>query len=323
MAPAFARRPFLRKYCTYLRRTFETDGEVVVCAPTGSAAKTAVGVTYHSFFGFELKYVPQRADPVQEAARLLGSKRFGPIRRRLGRVRVLFLDEISMVPADRFDVMMELLAQSRGGSDAAAVVYPVGDFLQLRPTHGHYAYEATCRQRNCSGKFVDLTRVMRQRDAAFVSAIRDARYGLCTADLLRLVAEHTVSDNEYKSLEHNVLNLITTHAGVLAHNQACLRRMAPRVSPDPFLGVDFSRPDKNCQLAPLFHHTKDVSEASCRAALMDFVAPRLVEHCRHARVMYTSNATAKLGLRHGSIGWISDYLADSTPIARFPNLPLP
>lgn len=218
---------------------------------------------------------------------------------------------------------MELLAQSRGGSDAAAVVYPFGDFLQLRPTHGHYAYESTCWQRVFSGKFIDLTRVMRQRDAAFVTAIRDARSGVCTADLLRLVAERTVSDNEYKRLEHNVLHLIPTHAGVLAHNQACLRRMAPRVRPDPFLGVDFSRPDKNCELAPLFRHTKEVSEASCRAALTDCVAPRLVEHCRQARVMYTSNAKAKLGLCHGSIGWIFDYLADGTPIVRFPNLPLP
>lgn len=133
--PGVGKTTFLRKNCAYLRQKFDADGQVVVCAPTGSAAKTAVGVTYHSFFGFELKYVPQLFNPAEEASRLLATKRFGLIRRRLGRVRVLFLDEISMVPADRFDVMIELLAQSRGVADCAAVVYPFGDFLQLRPTH--------------------------------------------------------------------------------------------------------------------------------------------------------------------------------------------
>lgn len=39
--------------------------------------------------------------------------------------------------------------------------------------------------------------------------------------------------------------------------------------------------------------------------------------------MYTSNAKAKLGLCHGSIGFITDYMADGTPIVRFPHTSLP
>lgn len=183
--PGVGQTTFLRSYCAYLRKSFDADGQVVVCAPTVRAAKAAVVCTYHSIFGFESQYMPQLADPTLEAGQLLSTRRFGPIRRRLSRVRVLFLDEISMVPADRFDVMLELLAESRGAADSPAVVYVFADFLQLRPTHGKYAYEAACWSRVFDGTLVDLTKVMRQRDDGSVSAIRDTHFGACTPEVLQ------------------------------------------------------------------------------------------------------------------------------------------
>lgn len=66
-------------------------GEVVVVAPTGSAAKTPYGHTCYSFFGFERDYKVQGRDPAAEATRMLNNDRFIPIRRRLVVVRVLIL----------------------------------------------------------------------------------------------------------------------------------------------------------------------------------------------------------------------------------------
>jgi len=68
----------------------------VIGSPTGSGAKTAKGVTYHSFFGIMKDYKMLCVDGVQEAALLLELDRRAPIARRLANVLVLLLDEIKL-----------------------------------------------------------------------------------------------------------------------------------------------------------------------------------------------------------------------------------
>lgn len=160
--PGVGKTFVLRKYVALLRKTMAGDGEVVECAPTGSAAQTAKGDTYHSFFGFGMNYQPSSADGAVEASRLLATNWYSPIRRRLARVQVLFLDEISMIPADRLDMRWQLLVQSWSTTDAACVVYAFGNFMQLRPHHGRLAYHAKCWPILFSDTFLDLRRVHRQ-----------------------------------------------------------------------------------------------------------------------------------------------------------------
>jgi len=321
--PGVGKTTFLKRFCGHLRQKFKDDGQVVVCAPTGSAAKTAAGSTYHSFFGFPLRYQPEKQDPVLEAARLLATNKFKPIHTRLARVRVLLLDEISMVPADRFDVMVQLLVQSRAPGAEPCVVYAFGDFLQLRPTDGRFAFEAKCWVPLFRGSFLDLTLVHRQRDRAFITAIRDARFGLFSSTLRSLIAERTVSDAAYRALECRVLHLMPTHKDVAAHNTKCLKVLCPRVRPSPFVCVDSVEIDKSRDETNPPPAVNRVSDAARSAALADCVAPREVTHCLHARVMYTSNAKHVLGIFHGSIGYICEYLPDATAVVRFPDTPLP
>lgn len=70
-------------------------------------------------------------DPVKEAARLLKEERYRFISRHLAQVRVLLLDEVSMVAADKFDVTWQLLCQSLPATIPACIIYTFGDFLQL------------------------------------------------------------------------------------------------------------------------------------------------------------------------------------------------
>jgi len=321
--PGVGKTTFLKRFVGHLRRTFVADGQVAVCAPTGSAAKTACGSTYHSFFGFPLRYNPEKLDAATEAARLLATKKFKPIHTRLARVRVLLLDEISMVPADRLDVMVQLLLQARAPGDPVCVVYAFGDFLQLRPTEGKFAFEAKCWVPLFGSSFSDLTLVHRQRDGAFITAIRDARFGLFSPALRGLIAERTVSDVQYRELECRVLHLMPTHKDVTAHNAKCLKVLCPSARPTPFSCVASVQLDKSREDNTVPPRLGSVGDAAMRAALADCVAPPEVTHCLQARVMYTSNAKHVLGIFHGSIGYICEYLPDRTPVVRFPDTPLP
>ena len=314
--PGVGKTSFLRSFHGFVRRRLPGTGAVVVVAPTGSAAKTAKGVTYHSFFGFTKDYKMQSDNPIQEAARLLALDRWRPIARRLAKVEVLMIDEISMVPADNFDVMHELLQQSRGGKPPA-VIYTFGDFLQLSPPFGKMAFTGHCWPLMFGDGFVELTRVHRQGQPDFVAAIHDARFGRCTDAVQALMDERSVSDEAYDTLQYQALHIMPRHEDVDNHNQACLRRLCAGSPPTVSIAIHDVKEDPNRDRDVASPNLGNVSVQARDAALIDCVAPRRVEHCRGARVMLTSNHFLGLGLFHGSIGHLVDYETDGTPVVRF------
>lgn len=318
--PGVGKTSFLRGFVPFLRRRVPAANAVVVVAPTGSAAKTAKGVTYHFFFGFVKDYKMQLPDPVQEAARLLALERWKPIARRLSKVEVLLLDEVSMVPADNMDVMYELLRQSRRPSAPPFSIYVFGDFLQLSPPDGKMDFTAKCWLPLFADAFLELTHVFRQDQPAFVAALHDARYGRCTAAVDKLVGECTVSDEQYKALECTVLHLMPRHDDVRAHNSRCLSRLCPGERPRDFTAFDSVKVDPDRVDRGRLPDVSAVSPQYRDAALLECVAPRVVQHCRQARVMLIANHVLGLGLFHGSIGRLVDYDdADGTPVVRFEN----
>lgn len=179
---------------------------MVIVAPTGSAAKTTNGQTLHSFFGFSRDYKMQGADAAAEAERLLATSRFAPIRRRLAVVRVLLLGEVSMVAADILDVMHELLLQSRLHTAEPCTVYAFGDFLQLGPLFGNLAFTGRSWKLLCGASMLEQTHVHRQGQPEFVRAIKDARFGRCTAALKDLMQDCAVSVEQYRTLKCTVLH---------------------------------------------------------------------------------------------------------------------
>lgn len=127
-APGVGKSAFLRGFAGFLRNRMTRVGAVVIVAPTGSAAKTAKGVTYDSFFGLVKQYKMELADPVAEASRMLELERWRPIKQHLAKVEVPILDKVSTVCADNLDARYELLRQSRGRHAPPVTIYAFGEF---------------------------------------------------------------------------------------------------------------------------------------------------------------------------------------------------
>lgn len=298
-------------------------GAVVVVAPTGTAAKTADGMTCHSFFGFERGYDAAGADPAAEAARLLRTARFGPIKKRLLRTRVVLLDEISLVSAEKLDVMYELMVHARPASSPAVLWFLFGDFLQLMPVEGTVAFKAKCWPAFIGNNFLELSVVHRQEEPDLVQAVQDVRVGVCSPTVLAVMKERQVGGREYEAVQDKVLHLMPRLEDVTSHNRSCLFRLGGEDGVRTSMATDSTRLDPNRDPNLHIDAAVMVTAATKRAALVDCVAPPSVSHSLHARVMLLDNRRRVLGLCHGSVGTITSYLPCGTPVVRFENNPLP
>ena len=126
-----------------------------------------------------------------------------------------------------------------------------------------------------------------------------------------------MTDEANEALQCNVLHLMPRHEDVAAHNSSCLMRLCGGERPADFVAVDTVKQDPSRDRSVCPVDPKTVSGHARDAALIDCVAPRVVQHCRGARVMLTWNHFLGLGLYHGSIGNVVGYETDGTPVVRF------
>lgn len=163
----------------YIRSSPDFPGAVVV-APTGIAAINVSGQTIHSFF---------RLPPRILTPDLLDEQR----RNRLwSKVKLLIVDEVSMVRCDIIDAMDYILRRERRNDHpfGGVQVLFVGDFYQLPPVvpqreaevlsmmgyEGPFAYNAHVFA-ECPPRRLELTQVHRQSDPEFLRLLQNLRLG--------------------------------------------------------------------------------------------------------------------------------------------------
>lgn len=169
---------------------------VAVCAPTGVAATHIGGRTYHSRLGVG---VIRRSSDFPSLLKKRSSQ-------DLRELRVLILDEISMVSAEMFECLSWFLGQIRKRPDlpfGGVQVIVSGDFYQICPIstdpsrntlddaflNRGYAFQAPAWRR-CRFEAFHLRRIWRQSDANFTTLLNEIKEGSKEAleELLRLCA---------------------------------------------------------------------------------------------------------------------------------------
>lgn len=212
--------------------TQETYKSCVVAAPTGIAALNAQGITLHSLFQIPKGiYLPEEpATPL-----LLSEAYFTPRsywrqvrmhdakRQLLRSIELLIIDEVSMLRADTLDCIDMVLRRVRRSSlpFGGVQVLFIGDLLQLPPvvraeewqTLGQYYqsmffFDAYALRSN-PPIFIELDKVYRQHDDAFISILGNLRHNRLTQDDIARLNSYVRPD--FDSTEHDGYVVLTTH----------------------------------------------------------------------------------------------------------------
>lgn len=147
---------------------------------TGSSAFLIGGRTIHSFLGIGLG-----TKTAQELAKSVITKS-KQIYQRLIMLKILIIDEISMLDIELFDKISEFLSIIRKNSEPFGGLQLIfcGDFCQIPPVKGTYCFKSeTWKKMNI--KKIILKKLIRQEDdIEFQDILESLRYGKCTKSII-------------------------------------------------------------------------------------------------------------------------------------------
>lgn len=161
--------------------------EIGVTASTGLAALLIKGRTIHSFLGIGLG--TKSASFLAESLKRKNKQTYT----RLRALKILLIDEISMLDADLLTKISEYLCLVRQDPRPFGGVQLVlcGDFCQLPPVSGSFCFTADIWGKS-NITIVMLEELVRQdKDARFQKILQELRWGLCSRDILALLKAQT------------------------------------------------------------------------------------------------------------------------------------
>jgi ATP-dependent DNA helicase PIF1 len=209
--------------------SWHTSKQVVICAPTGVAALNVGGQTIHSLFRLPIGVI---ADHEIEQSREL--------RKLLGTLDTIVIDEVSMVNADLLDAVDRSMRQARQRPHEAfggAQVVLFGDPYQLAPVPGDADERAYFEDQYRSMWFFDakvwseadlriyeLSVIHRQHEAEFKYMLNAVRHGRVTAE----IAKRLNDTGARPAPPDGAITLATTNSTVTRINASELAKLPGR-----------------------------------------------------------------------------------------------
>ncbi|CAF0837309.1 unnamed protein product [Brachionus calyciflorus] len=293
-------------YHTFIRNEARFSRHDSVCcilgAFTGKAAFNIRGTTLHSLF-----HLPLHTNTIQP----LGSRLLEATRKQFKKLKLVIIDEISLVGKNLFAKINDRLIQKMNKHEnfGNVIVIIVGDFNQLCPVQDGWVFQTPTINGNYvhlvgntlwqSFRYFELTEIMRQRDdVAFADALNRIGnfdiYGLSNQQISMLDARIQVN-----------LNQIPNDCIFLAHSNAQVRQLnRSRMESTPgqmVVCMAFDKPvrrDAGTRAAEnACLYLRSVQDINVTCGLPNEI--RFKIGCRY---MITNNILQRDGLVNGAIG---------------------
>ncbi|KAG5674792.1 hypothetical protein PVAND_004740 [Polypedilum vanderplanki] len=209
------------------------SNEVLLVAYTGMAAHNIGGITAHSAFSLAANQGKTDVGLSPDMANTMACQ--------LQRLKLIIIDEISMLSAEHLNQISSNLKQIFRSSQefAGRSVIVVGDFNQLRPVGGSYAFQSkNAHHRESLTAIVDnpqwqlfqlfeLTQIMRQRDdLRFAEALSRLALGQTTPEDNAMFATRSFADENSLPIEaRTILRLMAHNKDVDEFNELRARQL--------------------------------------------------------------------------------------------------
>ena len=280
---------------------FEPDElPVLLTAFTGTAAFNIDGMTLHSAFGFSP--VPGGQNTYQP----LGSERLNTLRSRIGKLKLLIIDEVSMVGANLLYFihrrLEDIVAGSSGDSRFGNIsILAVGDLYQLPPVCQPqlFSVPSTSDYARLHGSLwkenfdiVELSQSMRQRgDLEFSDILRRVRTATCNENDIQILKSREISatDSEYPV---NALHVFAQNSQVDVFNQ------------ERFQCLDTTKFSINASDNETDIHTGTITRNNSPKTSTSGGLRNIVDVAVNARVMVIVNVDVADGLSNGVVGTV-------------------
>lgn len=282
----------------------DSCGTLGICASTGIAAVAVGGMTVHSWAGVGIADRPAK----DIAAGLLSKK--NEAYTRILRYKRLAIDEVSMIGSHLFTTLDWVFRHVRKELEApfgGMQLVLFGDFLQLPPVGQaedgtRFCFESPSWEQ-ARIKVAMLTKVFRQQDAAFSSALNDIRVGNLTPSARELLnSRHYghVSDLADPSPEIKPVIVHTHNAEVDAINREILYKLPGDIK--------------------TFNASDSGRERELQTLQKNCLAPAELILREGAQVMLLKNLDPLGGLANGSIGIVTGFAVfGGMPTVKFAN----
>ena len=217
---------------TFLLRSKDAEKpRVLLLGPTGISAVNIGGTTIHSALG------------IRPGAKLngLSEKAKASLRNKLSEVKLIMLDEVSMVSSDLwtdFDARLAEIFKTIGLPFAGLSMVLIGDFLQLPPVKGRFIFSQFTNYSKMNQllslqlwhlfKYAELTEVVRQKDSEFIKLLNNVRVGKIEEQDENLLKSRFICESD-KNYPDNALHMYAENEPTILRNIAVLNNLPGEV----------------------------------------------------------------------------------------------